>query len=155
MKSFSALAIVEDAYLKELNYPFIKTLAGREYSKRQKQVNDCTVRTLALALNKDYDFIYDFLAKVGRGSGKGLSNEDWKELMTRNLFGYTFKWHFFPSVKGNSRMNPHKFCNSFPLGTYIANMAHHVAVFVDGVLYDETALRPDKCIYGVWEVIKN
>lgn len=154
MKTFSPLAIVQDNYRADIAYPWIKTDSGREFSNTPKQKNDCTIRALSTVLNRDYQEINDFLKAYGKEYNKGLDNDTFKELMTKEIFGYSFRWVSFPASKGQSRMNPVSFCLNYPSGVFIANMAGHVCAIIDGVFYDEYPRNVRACLYGVWEVTK-
>jgi hypothetical protein len=154
MKNFSPLAIVEDNKKDDLAYPWVKTDSGREFSNTPKQKNDCTTRALSTVLDIDYQTIEDFLRPYGKEYGKGLDNDTFKELMGKEIFGYSFRWIYFAPIKGQARMNPVSFCLNYPSGVFIANMAGHVCAFIDGVLYDEFPRAVNSCVYGVWEVTK-
>lgn len=129
-----------------LEYPMIKSDAGRSNSKRAKQSNDCTVRALALARNMAYDDVYDMLADLGRKCGKGwniveyLNQVPWAEKIA------------FPAVKGQPRMNPATFCKQYSTGTYICRVSKHVFTVMDGVVYDINENRPNRCIYTAWRI---
>lgn len=131
-----------------LSYPFETSDAGRSQSKRPKQSNDCTVRAVAIALELPYDEAYDLLALAGRKCTsrfdivKWLKEQPWAEKLA------------FPAVKGERRMNPAKFCATYTTGRYICRVAKHVFAVVDGVVYDTTENRPDRCIYTAWQVVK-
>lgn len=57
----------------------------------------------------------------------------------------------FPATKGQPRMNGERFCNAFPKGRYILNMAGHWSCCVNGVIYD-TWDCSQKCVYTAYEV---
>jgi hypothetical protein len=137
------------------SYPFVKTEGGKELSSTPKQKNDCSIRALVLVTGRPYDEIYSFLKPLGRDYNEGLANDTLRELMGRGCFGYSFQWIFFKAIKGESRMNPIKFCRDFKEGTYLLNIAGHVSTCIDGIIYDSFYQRPDRCIYGAWKVIKN
>lgn len=126
---------------------FRRTDAGRSESHRPKQQNDCTVRAVALAFDMPYDAAYDLLATAGRKSWRGFHFRQWAEQQP-NL-----RWRAFPAVKGETRMNPAKFCIQFPAGRWIARTAKHVFTIVDGVVLDTFSPDPARCIYGAWEVL--
>lgn len=60
----------------------------------------------------------------------------------------------FPAVKGSPRMNGERFCNNYPSGRYILQMANHLTACVDGVIYD-TWDCSDKCVYRAWGIVLN
>lgn len=58
----------------------------------------------------------------------------------------------FPAVKGERRMNPATFCETYTQGRYICRVAKHVFAVIDGVVHDEIENRPDRCIYLAWRI---
>jgi hypothetical protein len=132
------------------DYPFVKTDAGRGQSRRPRQSNDCTVRSVALAFGLDYDVAYDLLADAGRKCAKKFDFTTWAD--TAEVDGKRLSRRTFPAVKGERRMNPETFCATFKTGTYIVKTAKHVFVIKDGVAYDDHMELPWRCIYTAWEV---
>lgn len=130
-----------------LSYPAILTDGGRAGSKRPRQKNDCTVRALALALDLAYDDAYDRLADAGRKCARGFAFPKWM-----NQQPWATKMSF-PAVKGMPRMNPATFVKQFPQGRFICQVAKHVLVVLDGVVYDAFENRPDRCIYVAWAIV--
>lgn len=135
-----------------LKYQWERSDAGRATSRRPKQKNDCTVRALALAVEIPYDEAYDLLAAAGRKCTKGFDFKTWAKTATVNE--RTFRWIPFQAVKGSMRMNPASFCDLRPVGRYVIRTAKHVSTVIDGVLHDISPERPDRCIYGAWEVLQ-
>lgn len=125
---------------------FRATDAGRSESQRPRQRNDCTVRALALAKGISYDDAYDLLATGGRKCARGFHFGAWAKSQP------DLKWRAFPAVKGETRMNPAKFCEQYSTGRWIIRTAKHVCAVVDGVVLDTDSPRPDRCIYGAWQV---
>lgn len=126
------------------SYPFQLNDAGRSTSKRPKQKNDCTVRAVALARALPYDTAYELMAEEGRKSGTGfdlvkwLDNQDWAKKIA------------FPAVKGQKRMNPVSFTETYPKGIYICRVAKHVFTVIDGAVMDTEKPRSNCCIYTAW-----
>ena len=54
---------------------FINDDAGKSKSKRSKQENDCTVRSLAIAFDMEYDDAYNYLKEHGRKNGRGFEGK--------------------------------------------------------------------------------
>lgn len=131
---------------RRLEYPMIFDDGGRSQSKRKRQDNDCTVKALAIACLVPYDYAYDLLASHGRKSHRGfalphwLNSQAWCERLS------------FPGVKGERRMNPATFCQTYTQGRFICRVAKHVFAVVDGVVHDEFENRPDRCIYLAWRI---
>lgn len=128
-------------------YAYVETDAGREHSKRPRQKDDCTVRAIAIALTLPYDTAYDMLADAGRKCSKRFHLDEWLKEQT---FAHRIA---FPAVKGERRMNPAKFCVTYPRGRFICKVAKHVFAVVDGVVNDTHRNRPDRCIYVAWEIV--
>jgi hypothetical protein len=122
---------------------------GRSTSKRPKQKQDCVVRAIAIAFKMPYDAIYDELAALGRKSGNGTKKELWKGWLEGRV-----NKRSFPAVAGCKRMNPVAFCNQFPTGTFIIQMAGHLSVVIDGTVHDDFRIDETKCIYASWQVDK-
>lgn len=131
-------------------YPFFGTDAGRGVSRRPRQKNDCTVRALATACGIAYDSAYDVIKARGRRSNRGAYFPS--RAADDRAAGFSFTWQAFPAVKGQRRMNPVRFCRDHPGGAYIVKTARHVFAIVDGVAFDTSPSRPDRCIYGCWRV---
>lgn len=129
-----------------MSYPFELHDGGRSTSKRPKQKNDCTVRALALARRLSYDEAYGILAEAGRSCSAKFMFNEW---INRQEFAKKIS---FPAVKGESRMNPPKFCRQFPSGRYICKTAKHVFAVIDGVVYDDHVTYDERCIYSAWEI---
>lgn len=129
-----------------MSYPFQKTDAGRSMSKRPKQGNDCTVRSVALVKRMAYDDAYDMLAAAGRKCFNGFDLGMWlmKQPGVVKLS--------FPGLKGQRRMNPVQFCQEYPEGRYICRVAKHVFAVIDGTVYDTFMSRSDRCIYLAWRI---
>jgi len=133
------------------SYPFQKTDGGRSQSKRPRQNNDCTVRAFALAFNLSYDEAYDYLKDLGRKCSRGFFLNKWLDKQ-KEVLGYKIGRLSFPAKKGQKRMNPSTFSKQFKKGTYLIRTAKHMSIFIDGVLYDSCAERPDRCIYTAWKI---
>lgn len=127
-------------------YPFHRTDAGRSQSRRPRQVNDCTVRTLALARGLAYDEAYDLLRAEGRRCRKGFHLGVWLE---RQPWARRIA---FPAIKGQARMNPSRFCQEHPKGTFVCRVAKHVFAVIDGVVHDTDPSPDGRCIYTAWEI---
>lgn len=142
-----------------VSYAFAASDGGRALSKRPGQKNDCTVRALAIATETPYDVVYEKLREDGRPCGGGFNLRRWIACQCDPaigdpewVFGHRLVWRSFPAVKNRPRMNPRQFTHEFPKGRFIVRTAKHVAAVVDGIYIDEQPERPDRCIYGAWEV---
>lgn len=115
------------------------------------RVNDCVKRAIAKATGIDYMEVSRELNRYKKITGAKSFNSD------RNCFKYVenvlkAKKLSFPAVKGKARMNGRRFCEEFPKGSYILNMAGHWSCCVDGVIYDIWDCS-EKCVYTAYQII--
>ena len=113
-------------------------------------VGDCVKRAITMAAEMDYMDVQRELNRYKRITGARAFNTDYNpHKYVENVL--QAKKLSFPAVKGQSRMNGRKFCESYPQGRYILNMAGHWSCCVDGVIYD-TWDCSDKCVYTAYEL---
>lgn len=114
-----------------------------------KIVNDCVKRAIAGAENRDYMEVQRELNLLKKETYCDYFND------RKNIAAYMQKHGYtklsFPAVKGEPRMNGERFCQAYPKGRYILNMAGHLTCCVDGVIYD-TWDCSQKCVYNAWKV---
>ena len=93
---------------------------------------DCTVRALSLALGTDWDTAALMLDAVAFAQKTMPSaNKAWGELLRRN--GYT-KYELDNECPGC--YTAEDFCMEHPFGVYVLGFDTHVAIAIDGMLYD-------------------
>lgn len=116
---------------------------------QNKRVGDCVKRAFTKALDKEYLEVKKILNDIKNEIGAKVFNENvvWRELVKR----YNLTKLSFPAVKGQERMNGHKFCEQYKKGTYVLRLAGHMVACVDGVIYDTWDCR-DKCVYNAFKV---
>ena len=114
-----------------------------------KLVGDCVKRAITIATGFDYREVSRELNRIKREIGCHSFNEPdvFKEYMKRHNFSKLS----FPAIKGKSRMNGERFCESYPRGRYILNMAGHLSCCVNGIIYD-TWDCSKKCVYNAFKV---
>lgn len=114
-----------------------------------KIVDDCVKRAIAGAENRDYMEVQRELNRLKKETHCDSFNN------RKNITAYMQKHGYmklsFPAVKGKPRMNGERFCQAYPKGRYILNMAGHLTCCVDGVIYD-TWDCSQKCVYNAWKV---
>ena len=124
-----------------VDYPFVKTDAGRSFSKRKKQKNDCTVRAVALVMAVPYDTAYDHLRDLGRDCSRGFSVPDFADDQ--------------PDLKPlpvENGMTLGKFLQEHPKGTHMVTIKGHVFGIVDGTVFDTFTISADTEIRQAWKV---
>lgn len=98
----------------------------------ERDTIDCTVRALSIALGLDWDTVFLMICAVGFADKTMPSENDvWGEVLRRN--GYT-KHYLNNQCPGC--YTAEDFCAQHPYGVYVLGFDTHVAVSVDGDLYD-------------------
>ena len=115
-----------------------------------KLVGDCVKRAIAKATDTDYMEIQRGLNRHKKVTGAKTFNSDynWLSYIEKVFNG---KQMSFPAVKGQKRMNGKRFCEAYPKGSYVLQMANHLTACVDGVIYD-TWDCTEKCVYRAWKI---
>lgn len=117
---------------------------------QQKIVGDCVKRAFTKATGRTYQEVSKDLNAIKRAQGASAYNVNtvWLEYANKTLGAKKIS---FPAQKGESRMTGVRFCEDYPKGVYILNMAKHLSCCVDGVIYD-TWDCSDKCVYYALEI---
>ena len=116
-------------------------------------VGDCAKRAIALGLDKPYKEISLALNRHKKITGAK------KYYLRNNIIDFlnslpNLEKISFPAEKGKRRMTGNKFCEAYPKGRYILNMAHHLTCAVDGYIFD-TWDCGKKCVYTAYKVENN
>jgi hypothetical protein len=116
---------------------------------KDKNIGDCVKRTFVKALNMEYMEVQRYLNSIKKKvhADKYNENKVWQEVIKQhNMIKLSY-----PAIKGQPRMNGHRFAEQHPKGTYILRMAGHLATCENGVIYDSWDSR-DKCVYNAYKV---
>lgn len=97
-----------------------------------RNVEDCTVRALATALNIDWDSAHDLLCEASKNMAT-MPHAD--EVMSAILRGYGFNRAVIPNTCPDC-YDAEDFCMDHPRGVYVLGFGGHVATVIDGVLMD-------------------
>lgn len=99
---------------------------------QHKEVPDCVVRALCIALNRTWLDIYDDLCRLGRAEANMPSAD--------TVWGkYLYRMGFSPFVLPRhcpKCLTIKSFCRMFPIGTYIIGTGSHAVAIIDGDYYD-------------------
>ena len=97
-----------------------------------RNVDDCTVRALAKALEIDWERAYDILTKYG----KNMANMPHaNEVMSAVLRSHGFNRAIIPN-RCPDCYTAEDFCKDNPYGVYVLGFGDHVATVDDGDIYD-------------------
>lgn len=110
-----------------------------------RNVGDCAIRAVAMALGIDWETAYAEIAGAGYRMGDvPTSDSVWGSVLR--------KYGFYRSIIPNSCPDCYTaedFCRDNPHGTFVLGFGGHAATVVDGVIYDAWDSR--ECIPAyVW-----
>ena len=124
-------------------------MSFRLYNNHPKglKTNDCVVRAISKAFDKEYLEVRRELNKVKRELG--FNSYKVSEFIYKYLSDY--ERIKIKAEKGKPRVKGYDFIEFYPKGTYIVSMAGHLSVIEDGVLYDLWDCRY-RSVYTAWKV---
>lgn len=97
-----------------------------------RNVGDCAVRAVSVALDVDWETAYLMIAKNGYAMGDMPSSDSvWGAVLRQNGFYRKAIPNSCPDC-----YTAEDFCNDNPYGTFVLGFGGHVATVVDGDLYD-------------------
>ena len=97
-----------------------------------RNVGDCAVRAVSVALNVDWETAYLMIAKNGYAMGDMPSSDSvWGAVLRQNGFYRKAVPNSCPDC-----YTAEQFCEDHPHGIYVLGFGGHVATVVDGDLYD-------------------
>ena len=99
---------------------------------RYKEVPDCVVRAIAIALNMKWLDVYDDLCSLGREEFNMPSAD---AVWGKYLYRLGFKPFLLPE-KCPACTTIELFCVMYPRGTYIIGTGSHAVAIIDGNYYD-------------------
>lgn len=110
-----------------------------------RQVNDCVVRAISLAQNRNWDIVYSELSTLAQQQCTMLDDVSFIENYLNRLYNTKcFK------CKGY-RMTVEEFIKNNPIGTFLITMKGHITCVINGKIYD-TWDCSENFIWSAWEV---
>ena len=99
---------------------------------KHKEVSDCVIRALCIALNRSWYQIYDDLSMLGREECNwGNSDSVWGKYLYLNGFEPFLLPHTCPKC-----ITVREFTYEYPKGIYIIGTGSHAVAVMDGDYYD-------------------
>lgn len=137
------MSVVKDK-ISPILVQFIYTDGGRSQSRRPKQRKDCAIRACSIALNLNYDVVFDQMKALGRRCGHGTAHDVTNEYLSTK-----------PVKKLTYNLSLSRFILDHPEGTYIVRIPRHLSCIIDGAIHDDH-------LYGyyltsipeVWQVVE-
>lgn len=123
---------------------------GRSKYFKAENVGDCSIRAIAIAMNKDYKEVYNALKKLngGKSCRDGTPKKIDKKYISQN------GWTWTPTMSIGSGCKVHLNADELPNGTLIVSVSKHLVCVKDHVIYDTYDCSRDgtRCVYGYWSI---
>ena len=139
---------------------FVYSDGGRYRYFKKSNVDDCVVRAICNATDKDYLEVYNAINKLAKSERigkrkKGISS-------ARNgVYKQTYKkyieeilgWEWHTAMEIGSGCTMHMTNEELPEGTLIVKLSGHLTCVRDDMLYDTYDCTRDgrRCVYGYWK----
>lgn len=121
---------------------------GRSNYFSAKSVNDCVVRAIAIATQRDYNDVYNTIGEiVGYSPRNGVYRNDLQKIMKE--FGGTWT----PCMSIGSGCKVHLKDGELPMDArLICNVSKHLTCVINGVINDtfDPSRGESRCVYGYW-----
>ena len=115
----------------------------------RKEVPDCVIRAIAIALNRPWVDVYDELCATGR--------EEFNMPSADAVWGlYLYRMGFEPFVLPSvcpKCVTVEEFTKMYPKGIYIIGTGNHAVAVIDGNYYDSWCSGSEVCSY-FWRITK-
>lgn len=135
---------------------------GRSSSGYKGFTGDCVCRAIAIATNKPYQEVYDFLSngnfnqrlskkqkiKKGKTASNGINvGRKWFKEYMKSL---GFEWK--PTMLIGQGCKVHLKSDELPMGTIICSVSKHYTCVIDGVINDiyDPSRNGTRCVYGYY-----
>lgn len=131
---------------------------GRAAAGYKGRTTDCTCRALTIAMQEDYESMYQTLNALGRlerprkGKPRGGSARTGVRMATIHSYLASCGWMWHPTMTIGSGTTVHLRRDELPAGRIIVRLSRHLAAVIDGVLHDtgDCSRGGDRCVYGYW-----
>lgn len=131
---------------------------GRAAAGYKGQTGDCTVRAIAICMQRPYQEVYDEInewAKRQRKSKKRTGNSSSREGIyspTIRRYMASKGWEWVSTMGIGTGCTVHLRETELPSGRIMVNVSKHITSVIDGVIHD--IYNPDRdgsrCVYGYW-----
>ena len=128
---------------------FVYSDGGRDKYFKTNNANDCVIRAICNATQKDYLEVYNDLKKLngGKSCRNGTPSKIAKKYIN-SLDG----WEWVPTMLIGQGCKVHLKEDELPKGILILSLSKHYTCVKDGVIYDtyDCSRNETRCVYGFW-----
>ena len=107
-----------------------------------RNIDDCTLRTIALLTNRDWHEVYNELSYLANMDSLMMDSVEFIENYLDNR--YKRECHYSKTIG--------EFAEEYPKGKYAVTTSNHITAIIDGVIYDtfNPSDRVMRCAWKVW-----
>ena len=121
---------------------------GRKEAGYKGDVGDCVIRSICIAMNRPYSFVYDhfkLMMETQQSPRNGVSRKLYKPYI--ESAGWVWKSLIVFGQKGRRKR---LVSEDLPMGTLIVSVADHLCTVKDGKLYDtfDSSEKGKTIVYG-------
>lgn len=129
---------------------------GRKAAGYKGVASDCLCRALAIATQKPYKEIYDFINSFGTSERRSRKRTS-KSTARGGVYGATARriaaalgMTWTPTMKIGQGRKTHLRADELPSGRIVAVLSGHYCAVVDGVIHDtfDPSREGTRCVYG-------
>jgi hypothetical protein len=138
---------------------------GRAAAGYKGDAGDCVTRAIAIALEKPYDEVYDWMMAGKRWHAdnhrdrtakriqkKGASPRDGVNKKIYSKYLVAQGWKFHPTMSIGSGCKVHLRADELPKGRLVVRVSKHLVAVIDGVMHDtfDCSREGTRCVYGYY-----
>lgn len=139
---------------------FVWNDGGRSAAGYKGATGDCVVRSVAIAMERDYASVYNDMKRllvlasdhrVKQGKDAGIrSPRHGVPIPVLKPYMKALGWHWIPSMGIGTGCRIHLRQNELPHGRLIVRLSGHMAAVIDGTVHDTYDCSRDgtRCVYG-------
>ena len=135
---------------------------GRRFYFKKQNVNDCVVRAICNATDKDYKEVYDTINQIAKAERRGKIKR-WRSSSRNGVFPYTYKKYLNDVLKlkwvNCAQSNIHLSVEELPKAKLIVDLEKHFTCVKYGKIFDtfncslgQNKEKPNLRVYGYWIV---
>jgi hypothetical protein len=131
---------------------------GRQEAGFKGDTRDCFVRAVAIATERPYKKVYDFVNRVCKEEkasktrrGKSCSRTGVHSVTARKIMEM-LGWAWTPTMIVGQGCKVHLRADELPQGRVICRVSKHFVAVIDGVAQDtfDPTRQGKRCVYGYW-----
>lgn len=131
---------------------------GRKQAGYDGTAGDCTVRAIAIAMERNYQTVYDELfalnREVNKNPKKCSPRQGYTKTKTIRKYMESFGWKWKPTMLIGSGCKVHLKKEELPSGRLVVRVSKHMVAVIDGVIHDtyDCSRQGTRCVYGYYSL---